>query len=78
MPDRPTRITFGEMRVYGVLVYCADHHCSHGVALSAQRWRDDFRLSSGALSAVPAAGATPTSGRISTTRETAWHLPQQA
>ena len=30
MPDRPTKITFGDMRkmgVRGVLVYCADYHC---------------------------------------------------
>jgi hypothetical protein len=29
-PDRPTKITFGDMRkmgVRGVLVYCADYHC---------------------------------------------------
>ena len=36
---RPQKITFGEMRgdmgVRGVLVYCADYHCGHGVALSA-------------------------------------------
>jgi hypothetical protein len=48
MPDRPTKITFGEMReigVRGILVYCADYHCSHSVALSADRWPDDLRLS---------------------------------
>jgi hypothetical protein len=31
---RPQKITFGEMRdmgVRGVLVYCADFHCSHSV-----------------------------------------------
>jgi hypothetical protein len=43
------KITFGEMRdemgVRGVLVYCADCHCSHSVALSADRWPDDVRLS---------------------------------
>ena len=41
-------ITFGQMRdmgVRGVLVYCADHRCSHSVALSADRWPDDTRLS---------------------------------
>ena len=37
MPDRPTKITFGEMRdmgVRGVFVYCADHRCSQSVRLS--------------------------------------------
>jgi hypothetical protein len=45
---RPTKITFGEMRdmgVRGVLVYCADYHCSHSVAVKADRWPDDTRLS---------------------------------
>jgi hypothetical protein len=35
---RSQKITFGELRdmgVCGVLVYCADYHCSHSVALSA-------------------------------------------
>jgi hypothetical protein len=34
-----------EMGVRGVLVYCADYHCSHSVALSADRWPDEIRLS---------------------------------
>jgi hypothetical protein len=46
---RPQKITFGEMRdemgVRGVLVYCADHRCSHSVAMNADRWADDVRLS---------------------------------
>ncbi|RTE92752.1 hypothetical protein [Bradyrhizobium sp. LVM 105] len=45
---RPVKITFGEMRamgVRGVLIYCADYRCSHNVALSADRWPDDLRLS---------------------------------
>jgi hypothetical protein len=46
---RPQKIiTFGDMRdmgVRGVLVYCADYHCSHSVALSADRWPDEMRLS---------------------------------
>jgi hypothetical protein len=45
---RPQKITFGEMRemgVRGVLVYCADYHCSHSIAISADRWPDDLRLS---------------------------------
>ncbi|QQO11663.1 hypothetical protein JJB99_19295 [Bradyrhizobium diazoefficiens] len=42
---RPLKITFGEMRamgVRGVLVYC---HCGHHIALSADRWPDEMRLS---------------------------------
>ncbi|MEY9475160.1 hypothetical protein ABH992_007559 [Bradyrhizobium yuanmingense] len=45
-PDgRPMKITFGEMRAMGlrgVLVYC---HGGHEVALRADRWPDDVRLS---------------------------------
>jgi hypothetical protein len=46
---RPTKITFGEMRSdggpTGVLVYCADYRCSHFMAMSADQWPDDLRLS---------------------------------
>jgi hypothetical protein len=46
---RPQKITFGEMRrdmgVHGVLVYCAEYRCGHSVALSADRWADEIRLS---------------------------------
>ena len=45
---RPAKITFGDMRasgIRGVLVYCADYKCSHGTAVSADRWSDDIRLS---------------------------------
>jgi hypothetical protein len=48
MTERPTKITFGEMResgVRGVLIYCADYHCSHHIAISADQWPDDVRLS---------------------------------
>jgi hypothetical protein len=41
-------ITFGEMRasgVRGLLIYCADFRCSHSIALSADRWPDEARLS---------------------------------
>ena len=41
---RPQKITFGDMRemdVRGVLVYCADYHCSHSVAMNADCWADD-------------------------------------
>ena len=37
MRERPQKITFGEMResgVRGLLVYCADYHCSQSVRLS--------------------------------------------
>jgi hypothetical protein len=42
------KITLGEMRESGlrrVLVYCADYRCSHSVAISAEDWSDDVRLS---------------------------------
>jgi hypothetical protein len=44
----PRKITFGDMRemgVRGVVICCADYHCSHSVALTADRWPDDLRLS---------------------------------
>jgi len=45
---RERKITLGEMRssgVRGVLIYCADYHCSHSIAISADRWPDEIRLS---------------------------------
>ena len=48
MRDRPQKITFAEMRsvgVRGILVYCSDYRCSHSVALIADPWADDLRLS---------------------------------
>ncbi|WGR67849.1 MULTISPECIES: hypothetical protein [unclassified Bradyrhizobium] len=45
---RPVKITLGEMRemgVRGVLVYCADYQCGHSVALNADSWPDEVRLS---------------------------------
>ena len=48
MPDRPQKITFAEMRdmgVRGLLIYCADFRCSHSIAVSADQWPDDLRLS---------------------------------
>jgi hypothetical protein len=47
MSARPQKITFAEMRssgVRGLLVYCADCRCSHGIAISGDRWADDERL----------------------------------
>jgi hypothetical protein len=46
--DRTQKITFAEMRsagVRGILVYCSDHKCSHSVAIRADQWADDIRLS---------------------------------
>jgi hypothetical protein len=48
MPDRPTKISFGDMReqgARGLLIYCADYHCSHWKRMGADRWPDDIRLS---------------------------------
>ncbi|MCP3382864.1 hypothetical protein NLM31_21080 [Bradyrhizobium sp. CCGUVB4N] len=46
-PDgRPIKITFAEMRemgVRGVLIYCCS--CGHHIAMSADRWPDEVRLS---------------------------------
>jgi hypothetical protein len=65
---RPQKITFGEMRESGVreiLVYCADHHCSHSIAISADQWPDHVRLSDlkHGSCAKPAARERPISGR---------------
>ena len=48
MVDRPTKITFAEMRdmgVRGLLIYCQDYTCSHSLAISIDAWPDDLRLS---------------------------------
>jgi hypothetical protein len=45
---RPVKITFGEMRAadtIGILVHCTGYKCSHSIAMSADRWSDDVRLS---------------------------------
>jgi hypothetical protein len=34
-----------EMGVRGVLVYCADYRCAHSVAINADRWAEELRLS---------------------------------
>jgi hypothetical protein len=31
--------------VRGFLIYCADHKCSHSVAINGDQWSDDIRLS---------------------------------
>lgn len=43
---RPYKITFGELRETGgrgVLIYC--YCCSHPIAVGADAWSDDARLS---------------------------------
>ena len=48
MPDRPTKITFAEMRESGergLLVYCAHYRCSHSIAVSGDSLPDNLRLS---------------------------------
>jgi hypothetical protein len=45
---RPTKISFADLRdsdVLGLVVYCADYRCSHSIAISADEWPDDMRLS---------------------------------
>lgn len=52
---RQQKITLGEMRapgvqgrasgVRGLLVYCADYKCAHSIAIGADQWPDDVRLS---------------------------------
>jgi hypothetical protein len=46
-PARPQKITFRRDARHGrgVLIYCADYKCSHSVAISADQWADDLRLS---------------------------------
>jgi hypothetical protein len=44
----PVKITFAEMRdsgVRGILVYCTDYRCSNSMALMADHWPDDVKLS---------------------------------
>ena len=44
----PQKITFSELRrtgVRGVLVCCADHKCSHVVAMDTDTWPDSLQLS---------------------------------
>jgi hypothetical protein len=46
--QRERKIILGEMRASGfrrLLVYCGDYKCAHDVEISADRWRDDVRLS---------------------------------
>jgi hypothetical protein len=46
--QRNQKITLAEMRasgVHGLLIFCADYHCSHSIAVNADQWSDDVRLS---------------------------------
>ena len=48
IPNRPEKISFGEMRdsgVRGVLIYSSDFLCSHRIELSADYWTEHIRLS---------------------------------
>jgi len=48
MSERQQKITFADMRaagVRGILGYCCDYRCSHSIALMAEQWPDDVRLS---------------------------------
>jgi hypothetical protein len=52
---REQKIILGDMRasgVRGLLVYCANYKCSHGIRMSADRWPDHIRLSAIRLSGV--------------------------
>jgi hypothetical protein len=42
---REQKITFADMRVRGLLVYCSDYKCSHLITMSGDQWPDDMRLS---------------------------------
>ena len=48
MTYRPQKITLCEMPqsgVRGLLIYCADYKCSHWIAVNADQWSDETRLS---------------------------------
>jgi hypothetical protein len=49
MPKRTRqKISMGEMRASGargLIVYCSYYKCNHSVAISADQWGDDVRLS---------------------------------
>ena len=48
LAERAGKISLGEMcemGVRGLLVYCPDYRCSHSIAISADRWSDQVRLS---------------------------------
>jgi hypothetical protein len=48
--SRPVKITFGEMRSgrganRDIIIFCSDYKCSHSIAMRADQWPDDVRLS---------------------------------
>jgi hypothetical protein len=48
LASRPQKITLAEMRasgVNGLLIFCSDYRCSHSIAVSADPWPDEMRLS---------------------------------
>ena len=48
MSARQEKITFADCALpacVGILVYCSDYRCSHSIAISADPWPDDARLS---------------------------------
>jgi len=48
MSERRQKITFADTcaaGVRGILVYCCDYRCSHSIALMADQWPDEMRLS---------------------------------
>jgi hypothetical protein len=64
MVDRLQKITFAEMRasgVRGILIYCADHKCSHSIAASriSGLTLPGFPISSRGMSARHVASAVP-------------------
>ncbi len=70
-PTRQQKITLGEMRssgVRGLLVYCADYHCSHSIAIGADQWPDHLgsRIWNRGSYARPAVREAPTCALILT------------
>ena len=44
MTARPTKITFADLGVHGLVIYCSDYKCSHLITMSGDRWSDEMRL----------------------------------
>jgi hypothetical protein len=45
MTEPVQRSEIRDTGVRGILIYCADYHCSHSLAISGDRRPDDVRLS---------------------------------
>jgi hypothetical protein len=43
-PEDHLRRNTHRWRVRGLLIYCSDYGCSHSIAISADQWPDDLRL----------------------------------